>query len=750
MTVYEKKLTDGNLLHVEAVSDRTFRVRIADEWEKESAMNRYGFVQQQPAPEVAVEEGEAVLSVRTKSAAIEVSKADGSIYLFNHSGERIIGSVKAPVMNRLGYEAAFALKSGSRIYGLGDVTRERIEKTGFETEIWVSNVKQYIPIPFMLSTAGWGMYINTTWRHTIDVGSSEPGVLKFSAKGGALDFYLFAGDGVEEILNEYTNLLGKPAMLPIWAYGLVYVCNQKVNDMEMMQECLNFRREGIPCDVCGLEPGWMSKNYDYSIDKKWNPEKFYIPHWSPKGDHTFFGAMKRLGFKLSLWLCCDYDLSFEEERQAARQEKIEFLKNAAGRDEDDFEQDVHFADKRLHMDKLTKIDQPWFEHLKKFVDQGAACFKLDGADQVMDHPDRKWGNGMDDEEMHNLYPLIYGRQMSRGFTDYTGQRAMIYSASGYAGVQRFTANWAGDTGGGPKPLVHMLNHGYSGHVNASCDMDIFTDAGIHFGFFQPWSQLCNWAYWRQPWFLEPERKELYKFYANLRYRMLPYIYTAAHRASMTGYPIMRAMSMVFPAMENVDELLYQYMFGDDMLTAAFAEEITLPEGRWIDAWTNEPVEGGRTVRAEFPKTVGGPLYLKEGALIPTCEPGEFIGQKKIKQIELNLYPCEKERSYQLYEDDGVTEKYLAGEFAVTDLSMVEKEGEVIVRIQPRRGAYDGMPEERTYSVNIMNRSSASCVLVGGREDSFSVRTDGWCAKVEKGFVSVPVRENGEEIEIRIR
>lgn len=80
----------------------------------------------------------------------------------------------------------------------------------------------------------------------------------------------------------------------------------------------------------------------------------------------------------------------------------------------------------------------------------------------------------------------------------------------------------------------MLNHGYSGHVNTSCDMDVFSAGGIHFGFFQPWSQLCNWAYWRQPWFLTPERKEMYRFYAVLRYRMLPYIYTLAHRAATTA------------------------------------------------------------------------------------------------------------------------------------------------------------------------------------------------------------------------
>lgn len=358
---------------------------------------------------------------------------------------------------------------------------------------------------------------------------------------------------------------------------------------------------------------------------------------------------------------------------------------------------------------------------------------------------------MDDEEMHNLYPLLYNKQMSCGFSDYTGRRSMIYSAGGWAGIQRFSATWAGDTGGGPKPLVHMLNHGYSGHVNASCDMDVFSAEGIHFGFFQPWSQLCNWAYWRQPWFLTDDRKSMYRFYAKLRYRLLPYIYAMAHRAACTGYPLMRAMSMAFPGMENADALIYQYMFGDDLLTAAFAREITLPEGQWRDAWTNEAIEGGRTLTVSYPDTVGGALYIREGAIIPTCDVGSFIGQKRVSHIELNLYPGKNARVYELYEDDGTTLGYQNGESATARIEMsTEENGALTVRIHPRQGHYEGMCAERDYAVNIMTRSDAQSVLVNGHPAEFSVRRDGWCAAVESGFISVPVTENGEIITIEVR
>lgn len=722
----ERLLANGNTLCVEALSERSFRLRLRKPHDRESALNRYALIDRLPgyACEDA-RDGEAVL-LRTPCGALRVDPQSGAFELANARGEALLSTASAPVNAHEGFRLDLRMGPAARVYGLGDVTRERIEKRGYETEMWVENVARYVPIPFLTSDAGWGLFLNTTWRHRFDVGKRDPDLLSMSGSGGELDVYLFVGDDYEALLNEYTNLTGKPKLLPMWAYGLVYVCNQQINALGMMEECLHFRREGIPCDVIGLEPGWMSKHYDFSVDKQWDPERFYIPYWTPKGDQTFFGALDRLGFKLSLWLCCDYDLSFEEEKGSRV--------NRVGRTDGGFEQDDHFIRGRLSMDRITKVDEPWFEHLKKFVDQGARCFKLDGANQIVDHPDRKWGNGMDDEEMHNLYPAIYNKQMNRGFEAYTGLRSMVYSAGGYTGIQRFSATWAGDTGGGPKPLVSMLNHGFSGHSNTSCDMDVFSDAGIHFGFFQTWSQLCNWAYWRQPWFLPPARKEIYRFYARLRYRLLPYLYAAARRASRTGYPVMRAMAMCFPDMPRADELLHQYMLGDALLTAAFVEEIALPEGAWFDAWRDEPVAGAQTIRPNLPAGVGGPLYVREGAIIPCCEPGDYVGERPIEEITLNLYPGEAPSQFELYEDDGVTCAYAAGAYAVTRISCARVPGGVRVTVGERTGHYEGQPTARRYVVDVHGLHGAKAVRVDGTDAAFETARDGWCGFSAQGFL----------------
>ena len=350
------------------------------------------------------------------------------------------------------------------------------------------------------------------------------------------------------------------------------------------------------------------------------------------------------------------------------------------------------------MDTQTDPDQGWFEHLKKFVDQGVSAFKLDGAFQVLDHPDRLYGNGMTDKEAHNLYPLILAKQMSLGYTGHTGKRSMIYTVSGYTGIQQYAATWAGDTGGGFGPLVSMLNNGMCGHSNVSCDLDVFSLESIHFGFLQGWSQLNSWNYWRHPWLLEDEDKEIFREYDKLRYSLFPYIYTAASQAYETGMPIMRAMPLMYPDDSEVADMLNEYMFGDSLLVGVFLKQaeteksgkkcnMYLPRGVWYDFFTGERYEGGKWIFYVPPKNRGGALFVKERSTIPTVDPGKYIGERVFDEITVKVWPDENGRaSGCMYEDDGITLKYRNGEFRKTSINY--ENGIITV---DQRGQYEGMP-----------------------------------------------------------
>ena len=628
------KLADSTELRVDVLAENLFRVRKS--WTNcwtESGLNRYGILKADWPRAAFARTGD---TVRTAAGELGVDIARGTVRVKS----RVSGAdvAIAPRAVGKGFSIAFSLAKGERIYGLGDCSRDEIMRRGKRYDIWVRNVTSYIPMPVALSRNGWGVLVNSTWRHAWDVGAKDLDMMTVEAPEGEIDFYVFLGKDYPALLDAYTLLSGRPALLPVWGYGFTYVANQNIDQYNVINECMQFRDRDIPCDVYGLEPGWMKKFYDNSVYKEWHSQRFYFPYWAPMGGHTWISAMKRIGMKLSLWLCCDYDLFRYEEQCAAGLAKksgrqVEVPENISETWEDDrinpnAAKAAKSQKKSSHEERMYRLLKcpeddvpdgmlPWFEHLKKFVDQGAQCFKLDGSNQIGEHPKRAWANGRTDEEMHNLYPAVYDKQMARGYEDYTGRRAMVYSAGGYAGIQQFVATWAGDTGGGPKPLASLLNLAICGHSNQSCDMSIFNVESLHFGFLQTWSQQNNWDYWHQPWVQEPEGFETFRYYARLRYRLLPYIYTAAANASRTGWPVMRALALAYPDEPKYDAVKTTYMLGDNLLVSAFAPTVSVPPGVWHDWRTGQTVTGPAELPVKKTADWGGARYARGGAIIPT-------------------------------------------------------------------------------------------------------------------------------------
>nr|WP_193556135.1 TIM-barrel domain-containing protein [Paenibacillus ginsengarvi] len=663
----------------------------------EPALNRYGIL---PSPETAAAysalDESVFLTLHSELAALQIDKRDGTIALLRPDGQPLLQHAASPMLSSAdGYSMQFVLSDDEKLYGLGDETRSRIQKRGHIAYMHAEPQHAYVPVPFLMSSRGWGLLVNTTWRQCIDIGGSVSDLLHIRCDGGEPDFYLFAGEPYAQLLNRYTDIAGKPALLPLWAYGLTFSCNQQANARDVVEDALNFRRAGIPCDTLGLEPGWMETYYDHSKEKKWHPERFSIPAWASKGPRTFFGALDRIGFKLSLWLCCNYDLSRHEELlltgQAASEE---------GREE------------------------AWYTHLAKFVEQGVSAFKLDGGHRPIAEPEREWANGMSPAEIHNLYHLLLVKQMHLGFKQQTGRRAMIYAMSGYTGIQQYAATWAGTSGGGAESLVSMLNHGLSGHIHTTCDMDIHSAEGIHFGFLQPWSHLNNFAYWQHPCLLNPELLQLFRSYAKLRYSLIPYLYSAAHTAVRTGMPILRAMPLCFPNDARSDELFHQYMLGDSLLVAAFGETVYLPAGTWIDYWTSERHTGPKELRYTVPKQAGGPLFVRAGAIIPVWPEVECVGTVLPDNIGVHLYPCAS-GEFTLYEDDGITYRYLEGELSETKLSIHAGEESFTVQIEPRSGRFEGMPQNRGYRLYVHLEGKPYKLSVNGQPlKEWNLRPDG--------------------------
>ena len=198
-------------------------------------------------------------------------------------------------------------------YGLGAANTDKIVLNGrayLQRVVYQSNE---MPVPFVMTKAGYGILCNTTWWHGIDVCRKNAGEIVWYLPDGDIDFTIFAGDSLAELLERFTYFVGRPALLPKWAHGLAFLDQYTADQYEVMRNAAQFRASKLPCDSISLEPGWMEKRYDFSVNKKWSngPRgKFLIEEWARskeygKIDPNFFtAALARYGYKLHLWLCC--------------------------------------------------------------------------------------------------------------------------------------------------------------------------------------------------------------------------------------------------------------------------------------------------------------------------------------------------------------------------------------------------------------------------------------------------------------
>lgn len=744
MTNVTFRLADDGWMRVEPLcgGGGMLRVRYAERGDfPPSVMERYGLLEQPAADSdcEVVNSGDAVAFRSEAGMRIwMVNKTDGSVRLRRGAEEGAVLSMSR-TSRKEGGGAVFRVSPEERFYGLGYRKRDGIELRGRRYRNHVTYGSCYGPVPFLMSSGGWGVYFNTTFDSTFDVAATEPDRIRVWSGQGELDLYLMAG-GYPDLLDSYTALTGRPMLMPLWGHGLQFICNEKENQFDVLNDAASFRREGIPADMMGLEPGWMAQHYDRTVSKDWDKEKFYMPWWSDDRkmfrDVTFIGALKRRGFRLSLWLCCDYDVFEEEERLAKLAEAEKTSEEEAGssgdREEERFEIEAPDFDPRAHapvwMDRVTEKSEPWFGHLKKFVDQGVAAFKQDPAFIVNDHPDRLYANGMTDAEAHNLISTVLAKQVHQGYKDYTGLRPMHVLGTSYTGTQKWAPLWTCDCGGREEALAGLLQYSLCGHMNVTCDMDVNTAEGIHFGFLQPWSLVNSWAYIHHPWWLEEELYRTFLFYARLHYRLIPYLYSYAHAGHRTGMPILRAMPLQYPDVPEVADAVRQYMLGEWLLVGAFTDQVYLPPGRWMDYWTGEWMEGGRTVRTSLPEGRGGPLFVKAGAILPmwpeeTAHTGLGAAAGR---LTLCIYPGEGSR-FRMIEDDGETYAFEGGEAAVTEIICTMLDGHVRLELRDRAGEYKGKPAARSYALEVRGEGMERITVNGAevwREERDGVAADG--------------------------
>lgn len=740
---YKVKINDGLTVSVEACSESIFRIKVSPRKDfTESLMERYELIKTDWSEvKTDISDKGGVWTLKTPEYSLAINKKTGVMTVKDSKGGKVIREVRfLPEKEGLCGEMrsfinekyadlkvadngggiigddngkfgevdkheipaadavsilSFSMEDGERFYGGGSTSRDHIQHRGEFLRMWTTYQQTEIPMPFMMSSRGWGVYNNSTRKSFFDIGNQQKSKFNIINTFDEADFFLMMGKDMPAILNEYTLVTGRTYVLPKWAYGLCFGPNMREEQFDILNDAVRFRQFDVPCDVFWLEPQWMEKRYDFSTKKKWNydrfsPEPYWLQDQYPKTMHNrlFIGKLRSMGFHLGLWLCEEYDLSIQEE---------DIIAERTG-------------------GKLSGQEH-WMDHLTVFMDQGVEGFKLDPARTIDNHTNWEYYNGRTDKEMHNLNQVLLPKQMRELGRKYNGKRTWHHYCGGWSGTQHWTASTSGDNGGGKTALYDQLNLGMSGFLNTSCDvMSVPRELemqGLHFGLFLPWVQINSWFSMMHPFYYAKEEQDIYRFYVKLRYSLAPYIYSMALEAAQNGMPIVRSMPLCFPDDRNCDDMTYQYMFGDNFCVGIFTNEIYLPKGTWTDAWSGEKiVSKGETFTREYPSKRAGLLFIREGAIIPTQPDVEYLGARPFDRVILKVYP-HGDSAYTMLDDDGESYEYENGGIASTLFESHERDGGVEVVVNPVQGSFKGMPSEREYSFRIQRDSRPASVSLNG-------------------------------------
>jgi len=770
---HKVKINDGLTVSVEACSESIFRIKVSPRKDfTESLMERYELIKTDWSEvKTDISDKGGVWTLKTPEYSLAINKKTGVMTVKDAKGGKVIREVRfLPEKEGLCGEMrsfinekyadlkvadngggiigddngkfgevdkheipaadavsilSISMEDGERFYGGGSTSRDHIQHRGEFLRMWTTYQQTEIPMPFMMSSRGWGVYNNSTRKSFFDIGNQQKTKFNIINTFDEADFYLMMGKDMPAILNEYTLVTGRTYVLPKWAYGLCFGPNMREEQFDILNDAVRFRQFDVPCDVFWLEPQWMEKRYDFSTKKKWNydrfsPEPYWLQDQYPKTMHNrlFIGKLRSMGFHLGLWLCEEYDLSIQEE---------DIIAERTG-------------------GKLSGQEH-WMDHLTVFMDQGVEGFKLDPARTIDNHTNWEYYNGRTDKEMHNLNQVLLPKQMRELGRKYNGKRTWHHYCGGWSGTQHWTASTSGDNGGGKTALYDQLNLGMSGFLNTSCDvMSVPRELemqGLHFGLFLPWVQINSWFSMMHPFYYAKEEQDIYRFYVKLRYSLAPYIYSMALEAAQNGMPIVRSMPLCFPDDRNCDDMTYQYMFGDNFCVGIFTNEIYLPKGTWTDAWSGEKiVSKGETFTREYPSDRAGLLFIREGAIIPTQPDVEYLGARPFDRVILKVYP-HGDSAYTMLDDDGESYEYENGGIASTLFESHERDGGVEVVVNPVQGSFKGMPSEREYSFRIQRDSRPASVSLNGAavqdwtyEDGMVCLSAGKVGVGEKVVVSV--------------
>lgn len=616
-----------------------------------------------------------------------------------------------------------SLSVGEAVYGLGERFTPFI-KNGQTVDIWnedggTSTEQSYKNIPFYLTNKGYGVFVNHPEKVSFEVGSELVTKVQFSVPGECLDYFIITGDGMKEVLENYTTLTGKPALPPAWSFGLWLTTSFTTNyDEETVTSFVDGMAErDIPLHVFHFDCFWM-KDYNW-CNFEWDKRVFPDPE----------GMLKRLkdkGLKICVWI--NPYISQESSLFEEGKEHGYFIKRPNG--------DVWQWDMWQPAMAIVDFTNPeaceWYQDkLKHLMDMGVDCFKTDFGERIP--VEAQYFNGADPIKMHNYYTYLYNKAVFEVIKEVKGEgEAALFARSATVGGQKFPVHWGGDCSSNYESMAESLRGGLSlcmsgfgfwshdiGGFESTSTPDVYKRWAA-FGLLSSHSRLHGSTSYRVPWAYDEESCDVVRRFSKLKCSIMPYLYKTAVDTAKSGIPTMRAMVLEFQDDPTCRFLDKQYMLGDSILVAPIFNdegigEYYLPQGTWTNFLSGKKYEGGRWI-SEKHDYLSIPMMVKENSIIATGSIDNKPDYDYRKDVKLTAFELVEGKEAKV---EVLTMK---GEIGLS-VKTLKESGKVTVKSSGTEGAWSlklhGITEakEITGAKTISNEDGITLVFENGNSEA---------------------------------
>lgn len=535
----------------------------------------------------------------------------------------------------------FTLTADEMIFGCGE-SATGLNKAGQKVNLFVTDpqgpetAQMYKPIPFFMSNRGYGMFMHTSAPVTCDFGATYIGLNKMFMGDENLDLFVFFGEP-KDILDEYTDLVGKPGMPPLWSFGTWMSRITYFSEKEGYDVAANIRKNKYPCDVIHFDTGWF--DVDWQCDYKFSENRFQNPQQMLKD-------LRSQGFHVCLW-----QLPYFTPKNRYFSELIEkdmYVKNGNG--------ELPYEDVVLDFSNPETVK--WYQDkLAGLLNIGVSAIKVDFGEAAP--LNGIYASGKSGWYEHNLYPVRYDMAVSE-ITKKLHNENIMWARAAWAGSQRYPLHWGGDAATTNTGLLGTLraglSFGLSGFSFWSHDMGGFVKSTpedlycrwIPFGFLTSHTR-AHGAPPTEPWLYDSKRvQDVFRKSAEMKYRLMPYVYAQAKECTEKGLPMLRALFVEFPDDPGAWKVDDEYLFGSQILVAPLLESgmtgrtVYLPEGKWIDYQTEKVYEGGwhRIEAGSLPII----MLVRDGSVLPHLKLAQSTAEMDWSKMSLKVYSADKKQA----------------------------------------------------------------------------------------------------------